>query len=223
MEPVLLFMFLLAVVLAVICLRWMARKDDPVAPAADEEPRQPYKHATPTEVAAADGDREAPQAVSDPAADQKNVIKSTLIVIAILLLGGWALYNILQICIHLKQVDSEKMQARADNFLGFSGGRNSGNDKALTTRERAESGDAEAQYKMGLCATDHRQEVYWLQMAADQGHAGAQYRLGSCYYFGRGVEEDRKMAEYWLRKSAAQHNGDAKMMLKTFFGPYRGR
>lgn len=75
--------------------------------------------------------------------------------------------------------------------------------------EKAQRGDAEAQYSLGNCyfygfgvAKDQREAVKWLRKAAEQGHASAQNDLGHCYYSGAGVERNQAEAEKWWKKAS---------------------
>lgn len=78
--------------------------------------------------------------------------------------------------------------------------------------QKAQNGDAEAQYELGVAYEDgnlgltkNRSEAAkWYLKAAEQGHAEAQRDIGGCYNYGNGVSKDKKKAEYWYRKSAAQ-------------------
>ena len=63
--------------------------------------------------------------------------------------------------------------------------------------ERAEGGDAIAQFNLGLMydngegvPEDDTQAVKWYRLAADQGNAFAQFFLGLMYTKGEGVPED---------------------------------
>jgi TPR repeat protein len=76
-------------------------------------------------------------------------------------------------------------------------------------RGNAESGDAVAQYKLGVCyskgegvAKDELEAVKWWRKAADQNYAKAQDNLGTCYYKGEGVAKDYVEAVKWFRKAA---------------------
>ncbi len=84
----------------------------------------------------------------------------------------------------------------------------------------AEEGDAEAQYKIGLCLQkgeevpqDKVEAVKWYRMAAEVGHADAQYRLGLCYNYALGISKDEKEAVKWLLKAAEQGHRDAPVVL----------
>ena len=77
--------------------------------------------------------------------------------------------------------------------------------------ERAEKGDADAQYNLGVCyyngygdTKDYGEAVKWYRKAAEQGHADAQNNLGVCYYNGYGVAQDYGEAVKWYKKAAEQ-------------------
>ena len=79
-----------------------------------------------------------------------------------------------------------------------------------TTQQRAEQGDAEAQYNLGVryhfgegVAQDDQQAVAWFRKAAEQGHANAQLKLGVSYAQGEGVTQDYQQAYAWLSVAAA--------------------
>lgn len=85
---------------------------------------------------------------------------------------------------------------------------------------KAKSGDAEAQFNLGICydngkdvSKDIKQAVYWYQKAAEQGHAAAQNALGFCYWNGLGVDQDAKQAAYWWQKAAEQGFAKAQTAL----------
>ena len=89
-------------------------------------------------------------------------------------------------------------------------------------KEKAESGDAQAQYLLGWCygtgnaglAQDYYMATVWLEKAAQQGYEAAQYFLGWCYYYGHGVKKDYKQAEHWYGEAAKQGNAEAASMVK---------
>ena len=78
---------------------------------------------------------------------------------------------------------------------------------------KAEAGDAEAQFGLGLkfandgAAQDYPQAAHWYLKAADQNHALAQFNLGIMYSRGQGVLRDETLSMKWLGKAA--HQGDA--------------
>ncbi|MBI5387686.1 MAG: sel1 repeat family protein [Verrucomicrobia bacterium] len=83
---------------------------------------------------------------------------------------------------------------------------------ALQTR--ADRGDADAQFSLGLHfgsapgeALDFPQAAQWYRKAADQDHALAQYNLGVMFTRGQGVPQDDATAGVWMRKAA--EGGDA--------------
>ena len=90
--------------------------------------------------------------------------------------------------------------------------------------EAAKKGNADAQFKLGVCyakgdgvAQDQTKAVEWWHKAAAQGHAEAQYGLGLCYVDGIGVEKDQTKAVEWLRKAAAQGHADAQFNLGMWY------
>jgi TPR repeat protein len=92
--------------------------------------------------------------------------------------------------------------------------------KASDYRSKAEQGDAEAQYNLGVCYNDgdgveknSTQAVYWYRKAAEQGHAKAQNNLGVCYNDGDGVEKNYTQEVYWYRKAAEQGYAKAQYNL----------
>ena len=93
---------------------------------------------------------------------------------------------------------------------------------------KAESGDVEAQVKLGIRYFDgqdvvqnYKEAVVWLSKAAELGNVDAQYRLGICYEYGRGLVIDYKQAATWYRKSAEQGNAEAQNNLGDCY--YFGR
>ena len=83
-------------------------------------------------------------------------------------------------------------------------------DSVDTLRMKAERGDPEAEYKLGLAydvgvgaPQDLGQAAAWYERAAEQGHAGAQFSLGLMYGNGRGVPQDLVRAHVWLNLAAA--------------------
>ena len=86
-------------------------------------------------------------------------------------------------------------------------------------KNKAEQGNAEAQYSLGVCyrcgdgvEKNLEESIKWYKKAAEQGYAKAQYNLAVCYDSEYGVEKNVEEAVKWYRKSAeqgyarAQHN-----------------
>src|SRR5437879_1262193 len=83
-----------------------------------------------------------------------------------------------------------------------------------STRTRADEGNAEAQFCLGLKysasageAQDNVQAAAWYLKAAEQCHPLAQFNLGMMYAQGQGVIRDDFQASAWFEKAARQ--GDA--------------
>jgi TPR repeat protein len=92
--------------------------------------------------------------------------------------------------------------------------------RALFTKA-AESGSPEAQFQLGLMASDGvggpQDDVAaraWFEKAAAQGHAGALERMGAFAQAGRGGPQDASAAKAYYEKAAALGNEDAKAALE---------
>lgn len=84
----------------------------------------------------------------------------------------------------------------------------------------AESGDAQAQFDIGLrCSNgsgkslDFWQAAAWYLKAANQDHAKAQFVLGVMYADGRGVPQDDVKALMWIGKAAQRGYAEAQHTL----------
>ena len=82
---------------------------------------------------------------------------------------------------------------------------------------RANSGDAVAQYDLGVKLMnvqgnleDNIEAVKWLQLSAGQGYGPAQHGLGFMYGNGAGVRRDFMLAHMWWSLAAANGNETAK-------------
>ena len=93
-------------------------------------------------------------------------------------------------------------------------------------RNAAESGDAEAQYKLGGCyefgqegvAVNLNEAVKWYKKAAGQGHSSAIFSLAMCYELGTGVNKDLKKAfELFLKIAKEGHNLAQYRLGKMYF------
>ena len=109
-------------------------------------------------------------------------------------------------------------------LLLLCGGCGQESDPLKWTREKAEQGDAEAQYELGLrhlwdsvysqrrgllryskvVPADRVEAAKWFRKAAGQGHAKAQGNLGWMCYYGDGVPKDKVEAFKWHGKAAKQ-------------------
>ena len=101
------------------------------------------------------------------------------------------------------------------------------NDFATALRELtpdAETGDAKAQYFMGLLfargngvAKDPATAAQWFRRAADQGFAKAQFDLGHLYRRGAGVPQDDAKAVAWWQKAADSGDTFAQSSLADMY------
>lgn len=98
----------------------------------------------------------------------------------------------------------------------------------ISLKQKAEAGDATAQYELGgmydnpFDAISYRSygvsedpalAMSWYRKAAEQGHMDAQLKLGWMYYDGKGVPKDAAQAVTWWRKAAEQGNAEAQRRL----------
>src|SRR5258706_7559974 len=88
------------------------------------------------------------------------------------------------------------------------------------TLARADQGDADAQYGLGLKygagseePDDHAQGAEWFRKAADQNHSLAQFNLGMMFATGRGMPRDEVAATSWFRKAAEGDDCGGQYML----------
>ena len=82
-------------------------------------------------------------------------------------------------------------------------------DLISVTKEKAENGDADAQYRLGLMFANEdgvplspTEAVDWYRKAAEQGHVQAQIHLGECYLAGTGVSAEPAKAARWFMSAA---------------------
>jgi len=62
-------------------------------------------------------------------------------------------------------------------------------------------------YRAGYGVEKNLHEAFvWIERAAVLGDADAQYDTASSYMFGKGVQKDKKKADYWYRQSAKNGN-----------------
>lgn len=90
--------------------------------------------------------------------------------------------------------------------------------------QKAENGDVEAQYEMGIwyqnvCGKyNDALAAKWYELAAQQGHKEAQYLLAKQYFYSRGVSKDMAKAKKWYREAALQgHLMSSRMLGDIYF------
>jgi TPR repeat protein len=95
---------------------------------------------------------------------------------------------------------------------------------AEAARVRADQGDAQAQYDLGVSYAqgrgvrrDHAEAVRWYRKAADQGYAKAQSKLASMYFYGKGVGQDYAESIRWARKAGEQGDAEAQIALASMY------
>jgi hypothetical protein len=100
---------------------------------------------------------------------------------------------------------------------------------ASECREKAEKGDANAQFELARMyargqgvETNMVEAMKWGRAAAEGGHSTAQLILGKNYLMGENVEQDYGEAEKWLRKAAEQNVAEAQLHLGYMYANGNG-
>lgn len=91
----------------------------------------------------------------------------------------------------------------------------------------AEHGDREAMAELGngfysRSTPDWASAAPWWQKAAEKGDAWSQSRLAECYFCGRGVKKDSKLALEWGRAAAEQGESGGFKTLSKLYAAGRG-
>lgn len=88
----------------------------------------------------------------------------------------------------------------------------------------AEQGDAESQWRVGLCCSEgagvvlnEAEAARWYGLAAEQGHEKAQSELGRFYFMGIGVERSDKQAMKYFEMAADKGDPYACNMLANMY------
>ena len=126
---------------------------------------------------------------------QRSIVKSTLIVMATIIASVIAVSVVIYIILSMPSILSQHSRQ--------------------TTIDKANKGDAYAQYSLGEMyyfgdgvPKDYKEAVKWYTKAAEQGNGYAQFKLGEMYHDGSGVFEgvprDYKEAVKWYTKAAEQ-------------------
>jgi Sel1 repeat len=98
---------------------------------------------------------------------------------------------------------------------------------ANAMRDRAEQGDAKAQFNLAYMyfygtgvPKSYTESARWCRKAAEQGDALAESRMGSLYFYGNGVPQDHNEAARWYRKAAEQGEPKGELGLASayFYG-----
>jgi TPR repeat protein len=93
-----------------------------------------------------------------------------------------------------------------------------------TTKARAEAGDAQSQFQLGVMyangrgvAKNEQEALRWYRLAAEQGHAEAQERLGWYHELGTAVPQNYLEAYKWYRLAAENGFSPAQSALAYLY------
>ena len=93
-------------------------------------------------------------------------------------------------------------------------------EKLEALERTAETGDAAAQYELGVLYSngegvkrDYTKAKEYFELAAAQNYANAQFALGYFYAHAKGVEEDNDKARKYFKLAAAQGHKPAQKAL----------
>lgn len=101
--------------------------------------------------------------------------------------------------------------------------------RLVITQDQADSGDVEAQYKLGTMyltgtgtGTDLKLAEQWLGRAANKSHTKAQFKLGHLYYVKLADEDNLQAAFGWFSKAAASDYSPAFYYLGDMYASGSG-
>ena len=96
-------------------------------------------------------------------------------------------------------------------------------------REKAEKGDADAMFYLGVfyeygtdVLMDETEAAKWFLKAAEKGHSKSQHSLGLQYVEGHGVPKDEAEAVKWYQKAAAQGQVGAQLNIGIMYAEGHG-
>ena len=102
-------------------------------------------------------------------------------------------------------------------------------DLIAEVRRRAEQGNADMQFNLGLIydkgeylAENDAEAVKWYRLAAAQGNADAQFNLGTKFTYGEGVPKNTAEAGRWFRFAADQGDAYAQSFLGSMYDDGEG-
>ncbi|MGO9147895.1 MAG: tetratricopeptide repeat protein [Desulfomonilia bacterium] len=99
-----------------------------------------------------------------------------------------------------------------------------GDDQIQKYFIKAQAGDVDAQYNLGIiyyhgegAAKDYQEALKWFHLAAEQNDADAQYNLGFMYGRGEGSPKNHRQSMEWFQKAASQGHTGAREILEKMF------
>jgi len=126
-----------------------------------------------------------------------------------------ALATVLVLCVGPAQGGQEGQQPQAAPLKQTTAA-----DEFKALRQKAERGDATAQFDLGSSYAkgegvpqDYAEAVSWFRKAAEQGYANAQFILSVMYGNGQGVAQDDTESVRWCRRATEQWHARASHYL----------
>lgn len=99
-----------------------------------------------------------------------------------------------------------------------------GDDQFRKYLAKAQAGDVDAQYNLGIMyyhgdgiQKNHDEALKWFHLSAEQGDAEAQYNLGFMYGRGEGTAKDHRTSMEWFQKASSQGHEGAREILEKMF------
>ena len=119
-------------------------------------------------------------------------------------------------------IDEHEQDSSGEVTPDFVG--NVSEDKVKEWREKAEAGNAYAQYNLAICYRFGRgvkqnlpEALKWYRKSARQGFSPAIHNLAVCYEKGLGTPKDIPEAMRWYRFAASQGDTDSQLLLSVHY------
>lgn len=145
----------------------------------------------------------------------RKIVRDALVVIAILILGGWGIYKMHKSWDISKGISEEELDRaeRRNRALSHSdsGRENDSVDRPVTIYGYVKSAAVRREIKR--ISIRGKEWAYNARLMAQTGVSLAQYDLGVCYAMGAPVALDYEKAVSWFRKAAEQGHPGAQYLL----------
>ncbi len=103
-------------------------------------------------------------------------------------------------------------------------------EEYLRLKKKADEGDADAQFLVGLCfekgkkwtSKSYKKALHYYKLAADQCHSNAQTHLAMLYMDGLGTTQNFNQAFHYAKLAADQGNSTGYVLLGEFYAEGKG-